>query len=172
MGSPPLAQLRALEGDVVLKLTTRGRYGVAAMAELAARQEEAVPIRLRDIASSQSLSESYLEQLLLVLRRAGLVRSARGAQGGYSLAKDADQITVGDILRVLEGPIAPVACLSDNGLSAQACSRDHYERCGTRAVWARLARCMGRVLDSVTLSDLVDNHGKPVPEPCADCDLH
>jgi len=129
---------------------------------------EVVP--LHDIASEQAISEGYLEQLFLSLRRAGLVKSVRGAQGGYTLARDRSAITAGDVLRVLEGPIAPVPCVDRNANGAhQACRRDHYDACLTRRVWERLASCMATVLDGITLAGLVAEEREPIPTPCRGC---
>jgi Rrf2 family protein len=148
-----------------MKLSTRGRYGLAAMCELARRPgSEAVP--LHKIASEQSISEGYLEQLFLSLRRAGLVKSVRGAQGGYTLARDASEITPGDVLRVLEGPIAPVPCVEGPGDAAAGCTRARYDSCLTRRVWERLAFCMSTVLDGISLADLIAEDREPLPKPC------
>lgn len=154
-----------------MRLSTRGRYGVAALCELAYRQEGDAPVRLREIAAAQGISESYLEQLFLGLRRAGLVLSTRGAQGGYVLARPAEDITVGQVVRVLEGPIAPVACVtSASGGGHDSCQRLSPERCPTRQVWMRLARCMTRVLDSVTLADIAFGEpGKAEASGCGGC---
>lgn len=152
-----------------MRLSTRARYGVAAMYELAGREPGAA-VPLRDIAASQVLSESYLEQLFLALRRGGLVRSVRGAQGGYTLAKDAAEITVGDILRVLEGPIAPVPCVAPGVGRKDRCTRHSFQQCPTRPVWDRLADCMARVLDGITLADLAGDEEPVLPDhSCAAC---
>jgi len=154
-----------------MRLSTRGRYGVAALCELAARYDADTPVPLRDIAASQAISESYLEQIFLVLRRAGLVGSVRGAQGGYILGRPPGEITIGEIIRVLEGPIAPVACVIEDDEGDISCSRDVMEHCATRQVWVRLATCMSRVLDSVTLGDIALEGGGPVGCSCAECAL-
>lgn len=157
-----------------MRITTRGRYGVAAMCELASRPRDTT-VPLRDIASEQGLSEGYLEQLFLVLRRSGLVKSVRGAQGGYALAKDASEITVGDVLRVVEGPIAPVPCVNQTVAggddAGSVCRRDRYEGCLTRRVWRRLAACMASVLDGITLADLIAGEDMPLPDTCPGCRL-
>lgn len=148
-----------------MRLSTRGRYGVAALYELALRSD-GTPVNLRQIAEGQGLSESYLEQLFLALRRANVVTSVRGAQGGYVLARPAAEITIGDIIRALEGPIAPVSCVTDD----EHCARDNIEDCPTRPIWVRLAQCMNRVLDSITLADIV--HAEPGEAPgdvCTRC---
>jgi len=133
-----------------MKLSTRGRYGLAALYELALRSSDG-PVSLREVAEEQGLSENYLEQLFLSLRRANLVTGVRGAQGGYLLARAADDITVGDVIRALEGPIAPVSCVTE----ADLCNRGGAVGCPTRPVWVRLAECMSHVLDSITLADLL-----------------
>jgi Rrf2 family protein len=155
-----------------MRLSTRGRYGVAAMCELAMRQEIEPPVRLRDIAVAQGISESYLEQLFIGLRRAGLVSSTRGAHGGYVLGRPADEITVGEIVRVLEGPIAPVACADADGEAAGAeCARLAPGHCHTRRVWVRLAQCMARVLDSVTLGDIAFSEPSAGISQCGECQV-
>jgi len=96
-----------------MKVSTKGRYGLLAMIDIAAHQAQG-SVSLRSVAERNNLSENYLEQLLPALRKAGLVKSIRGAQGGYVLAKPSDSITMGDILRTLEGPLSPVDCLASD----------------------------------------------------------
>ncbi len=133
-----------------MKLSTKGRYGVTAMYDLAMHYGQGY-IRLKSIAERQNLSETYLEQLIAPLRKAGLVKSIRGAQGGYALAKEPQNVTVGDIIRVLEGPIAPVDCVIGD-VGTEYCGKT--EICITRDIWLRLKECMEGVLDSITLADL------------------
>jgi Rrf2 family protein len=135
-----------------MKLSTKGRYGVVAMYDLAANTGNG-PISLKSVAARQHISEHYLEQLMGQLRRAGLVKSARGAQGGYILVKAPSEITVGDIVRVMEGPIAPVDCLlSEDPSSGNYCPRTNS--CITRGVWQKVGESIANVLDSITLEDL------------------
>lgn len=108
------------------------------------------PVPLRDIAARQDISEKYLEQIIMQLNRAGLVKSTRGAQGGYTLAREPQSITVGNILRVLEGSLAPVECLSTNSKPCQ-----HADTCVTLNVWKRLMVAIEDVVDSVSLADLI-----------------
>lgn len=131
-----------------MKLSTKGRYGVAAMYDLALHYGQG-PISLKSVAQRQAISEHYLEQLMGALRKAGFVMSVRGAQGGYILTRDPSQITVGDIIRVMEGPIAPVDCLLGN---SPDCKR--AEICVTRGVWAKVRDSISQVLDSISLADL------------------
>lgn len=136
-----------------MKLSTKGRYGVAAMYDLAEHAGHG-PISLKSVAQRQGISEHYLEQLMGSLRKAGFVKSVRGAQGGYVLTRDPSQITVGEIIRVMEGPIAPVDCLLTGG-----CERDRAGICVTRGVWAKVRDSIDQVLDSITLADLAkDKH--------------
>lgn len=135
-----------------MKLSSRGRYGVRAMLELALHHNEG-PIPLRTVAEQQQISEHYLEQLIASLRKAGLVKSIRGAQGGYLLAKEPSEITVGDIVRVLEGPIAPVECVADCA-DGDGCQRT--EECVTKTVWIKLRDKINEVLDETTLADMCE----------------
>lgn len=133
-----------------MRLSTKGRYGVKAMYELARSGREG-PLPLHVIARRQGLSEHYLEQLVGALRQAGLVRSVRGAQGGYQLARSPEEITVGDVVRVLEGPIAVTDCTVP-GRETDLCGR--AAGCVARGVWERVSQSIARVLDSITLADL------------------
>lgn len=132
-----------------MKISTKGHYGVQAMFDLAQHFGEG-PISLKSVAERQGLSEHYLEQLIAVLRKAGLVKSVRGAQGGYVLAREPADIKVGDIIRVLEGPIAPVECVSQE--DADQCLKAEF--CITRNVWEKVRISIEDVLDSITLADM------------------
>lgn len=133
-----------------MKLSTKGRYGLRAMLEMALNEEHG-PMATRTIAEHQGLSERYLEQLLIPLKQAGLVKSVRGSQGGYILGRKPKNITVGDIIRVLEGPIAPVDCVSE--VNPDECDRSDY--CVTRGIWSQVRDAISDVLDSYSLEDLV-----------------
>lgn len=119
------------------------------MVDLAIHQDSGA-IPLREIAERQQISEQYLEQLFANLRKAGLVKSVRGAHGGYLLNRDADEITAGDVLRTLEGPIAPTDCVLDN--DEDVCSL--IDKCVTHELWVKLQKQVSEILDSVTLRDL------------------
>lgn len=110
------------------------------------------PISLKSVAQRQGISEHYLEQLMGTLRKAGYVKSLRGAQGGYTLTKDPAQISVGDIITIMEGPIAPVDCLLTDDLVNTYCERAGV--CVTRGVWAKVRDSINDVLNSITLADL------------------
>lgn len=134
----------------MVKLSTKGRYGLRAMVEIASREGEG-PVPTHVIAQRQGLSERYLEQLLIPLKQAGLVKSVRGARGGYVLGKNAGDITAEDVVRVLEGPIAPVDCISEK--YPEDCARS--QRCVTRRIWSQIRDAIGEVLKAYTLRDLV-----------------
>lgn len=133
-----------------MKFSTRGRYGVQIMVDLAQHTTEG-PISLKSIADRQKLSEHYLEQLIPELRKAGLVKSIRGAQGGYKLAKRPENILIGDVIRVLEGPIAPVECTNQSGINC--CEKTNF--CVTREVWVKVRDSINDVVDSISLADLL-----------------
>lgn len=134
-----------------MKLSTKGRYGVSAMYDLALYYGQGA-ISLKSVAQRQAISEHYLEQLMGTLRKAGFVKSIRGAQGGYMLTKEPSQISVGDIIRVMEGPIAPVDCLLAGKINNEYCNR--ASSCVTRNVWEKVRDSITGVLDSITLDDL------------------
>lgn len=133
-----------------MRFTTRGKYGLLLMVDLARNLGQG-PIPLKSIAERQKLSERYLEQLVLDLRKAGLVKSVRGSQGGYTLAKSPEEINVGDVIRVLEGPIAPVEC--ENQMDKDCCSNTDF--CINREVWVKIRDSINDVVDSISLADLL-----------------
>lgn len=135
-----------------MKLSTKGRYGVKAMFELALHYGNE-PLSIKAIAEKQTISEYYLEQLFGALRKAGLIKSSRGAMGGYVLARDPAEISVADILNVLEGPIEISECLTDDVMN---CSNVNY--CATRLLWAKISSSVNDVINSVTLLDMVNDY--------------
>lgn len=136
-----------------MNVTTKGHYGLMAMAELAMHHGEG-PVPLKAIAENQGLSEHYLEQLFAPLRRAGLVKSVRGAQGGYLLGREPGEISVGDVLRVLEGPLAPIDCaLNGTALEELEHCTNPYN-CLVREVWVKLYQTIEQMVDGVSLADL------------------
>jgi Rrf2 family protein len=143
-----------------MNISTKGRYGLRAMLDLAANYE-GKPITLSNIAKRQGISDGYLEQLMMQLKRSRLVKSVRGAQGGYILAKKPEDITVGEVFRALEGPIAPVACVSEN--FPDECGR--FEGCATRVVWEDVRNKVAEVLDSYTLAKLLGMEQKSDSTP-------
>jgi Rrf2 family cysteine metabolism transcriptional repressor len=130
-----------------MRVSTRTRYGIRAVVELA-RQEGQSPLQLRVIGEREEISVKYLEQLMAVLKAAGLVRSVRGAKGGYVLARPADQIRMDEVYRCLEGPVATVECIED----PKACKR--VEDCEARELWVKVETAIHQVLASTTLADI------------------
>ncbi|BAU27046.1 BadM/Rrf2 family transcriptional regulator [Aneurinibacillus soli] len=128
-----------------MKISTKGRYGLTIMMELARRYGEG-QMSLKSIAQKHDLSEHYLEQLVAPLRNAGLVKSIRGAYGGYILARTPEEITAGDVIRVLEGPISPVEF-------------EEEEDPAKRDLWMRIRDSISDVLDTTTLQDLISFKG-------------
>ncbi len=132
-----------------MKLSTRTRYGVRAILELA-ENHGAGPLRVKTIAQRQDISVKYLEQLMAILKSAALVRSIRGAKGGYLLAKAPNQIKLSDVFYALEGPSAiSLECLEDKSYCARVAD------CAARQLWAQLQQAIETVLQSMTLQDLV-----------------
>lgn len=131
-------------------ISTRGEYGLRAMLVLA-EEYSGGPLPLRVIADREYLSLQYLEHLFRDLRTHGLVKSFRGAKGGYKLAKSPEQITVGDVLWALEGTLAPMDCVA--GEREVQCK--HRDGCSTKFVWEKLKAAMDEVLDTTTLADIL-----------------
>lgn len=137
-----------------MKISTKGRYALRLMLDLALYNTQD-PIALKDIAKRQSISEKYLEQIISILNKAGYVRSIRGAQGGYVLAKAPKEYTVGMILRLTEGDLTTVSCV---GQTPTECER--RATCVTVRIWERLYEAVSGVVDNITLADLVDWQGE------------
>lgn len=132
-----------------MKISTKGRYALRLMLDLAqAPKNEPVP--LRDVAHRQEISDKYLEQIVTPLSRAGLVRSVRGAGGGYLLTRETKDYTVGEILRPLEGSLAPVSCVD----GTTCC--DRADVCVTMDVWRQIQEAVSGVVDHITLADLIE----------------
>ncbi|MBO3443624.1 Rrf2 family transcriptional regulator [Clostridium sp. CCUG 7971] len=136
-----------------MKLSTKGRYGLKAMFELSLNQGDG-PVPLKFIAKKQNVSDQYLEQIFSKLKKSGLVKSVRGSQGGYLLGKEAKDITVGDILTVLEGPIS----LSDCVLDEDVC--ENSGMCVTKVVWEKMKKGIDEVVNSITLQDMINDYNK------------
>jgi len=135
-----------------MKISTRGRYGLRAMADLAA-QNGSESVKLKSIAERQGISEHYLEQLAAVLKKAGFIKSVRGSKGGYHLNKPPEEISVGEILRALEGPLYPVDCISDAS-AKDPCGASDCDGCVAKPVWEKIYQSLSGVVDSITLKDL------------------
>ena len=134
-----------------MKLSTKGRYGLRALIDLGLYSENET-VSIASIAARQNISESYLEQLIAKLRKAGMVTSVRGAGGGYKLAKPAAEISVGDILRALEGSLDPVEC---PGLKEESsCGGSQF--CVTKYVWQRINDSINQTVDEIKLEQLIE----------------
>ena len=132
-----------------MKLSTRTRYGIRAILELAGNGSHR-PLQLKIIARHQEISIKYLEQLMALLKSAGFVRSVRGSKGGYVLAKPAGQIRLSDVFDCLEGPVITAECVEDESYCARAAD------CVVKQVWAEVQQVVKSVLQSMTLQDLAD----------------
>lgn len=133
-----------------MKISTKGRYALRMMLDLA-MYSEGGPVCLKDVARRQQISDKYLEQIIATLNKAGYVRSVRGAQGGYLLKKDPAEYTVGMILRLTEGDLAPVGCV---GAEKEECERK--EGCVTIRIWQQINDAVNQVVDNITLADMLE----------------
>lgn len=136
-----------------MKLSTRGRYGIHAMYDLALNANGG-PQSIKAIAEREGIPEAYLEQLIAVLKREGLVTSTRGAQGGYVLARQPEEITVGDVLRALEGGLNLVECLDEEDACGKSCA------CPSRIVWLKMRNGLNAIVDGITLRDMIDDYNR------------
>jgi Rrf2 family protein len=134
-----------------LKISTKGQYALEALIDLQLHSVDGQE-SLRNVASRRGISEPYLDQIFAALRKAGIVESIRGAQGGYRLAKEPKDITAGEILRCAEGPLLPVKCVGSREGAEDRCVL--FDRCATRLLWARMAEEIDAAVDAVTLADL------------------
>ncbi len=132
----------------MMKISSKGRYALRMMIEFGLHPDECTNIS--QVASRQGISEKYLEQIVMILTKAGYVKSTRGSRGGYTLTKDPSEYTVGMILRLTEGGLTPVACADD---PESQC--DRWATCATLSVWKQLNQAVSQVVDNVTLADLI-----------------
>lgn len=137
-----------------MKMSTKGRYGLRLMLDIALNGTGA-PVSLKDVAARQEISEKYLEQIINKLSKVGLVRGMRGARGGYVLAREAQDITAGEILRAVEGGLAPVDCIAHDKAS---CPR--AEACATIDLWRDVLAAVESVVDQRSLAQLVESYTK------------
>ncbi len=145
-----------------MKVSTRGEYGVRAMVSLAKGFGNG-PMSIAAMAKDSSVPYAYLEQLIVPLRRAGIVESRRGAQGGYTLTRSPELVVVGEVYRIMEGPVAPMDCVSEDP-AEQVCPL--IPGCQTRPVWVKVRDSIVDALDSMTLADLINNsEGRRIQRP-------
>ncbi|MBU5484933.1 Rrf2 family transcriptional regulator [Clostridium sp. MSJ-11] len=135
-----------------MKLSTKGRYGVKAIVDLAINYR-GEPVSIKTISERQNISEYYLEQLFAVLRKGKIVKSIRGAQGGYILSRDPEHITIGEIIELLEGPVFLSECISED-------SCENSDLCSTRLLWVRIKESIENVTRTTTLQDLIDDNNR------------
>lgn len=133
-----------------MKITTKGRYAIHILYDLATNGTEH-PVSVKEIATRQEISVKYTEQIISILNKAGYVSSSRGHQGGYRLTKPLDEYIIGDVLRLTEGSLAPVECLSTGKVE---CSKQR--QCATILLWTKVDQAIRDVVDNVTLKDLVE----------------
>ena len=144
-----------------MKISTKGRYMLRMMIDLTQHKNDGF-VALKDIAMRQNISKKYLEQIVPLLNKSGLLKTNRGYQGGYMLAKNADEYTVGEILRIAEGNLAPVACLE---FEENDCPRAKH--CMTLDLWKGLYKVVNDYLDSITLQDIIDKkQGDNIDDYC------
>lgn len=137
-----------MRGEKV-KISTKGRYGLRAMIDIAINSTQR-PVSIKDVASREEISERYLEQLVVLLKKKGLLKSQRGAKGGYRLAKAATEISVGDILRALEGDLNPVDCKL---FMEEGCELE--EDCLMSLIWSNIREAINKAVDEMILSELI-----------------
>ena len=133
-----------------MKISTKGRYAMRMLLDLAEHQNCGF-IALKDIAKRQNISKKYLEQIILIFNRSGVLKTVRGSQGGYQLAKAPDKYTVGEILRLTEGSLSPVSCVDEDPTE---CERSGD--CAMLPVWKGLSHVINEYLDGITLQDILD----------------
>ena len=137
-----------------MRISTKGRYSLRVLLDLARHRNDGY-IPLKAIAEREGISKKYLDQIMIILNRTDYLKSTRGAQGGYKLAKAPDRYNLGDILRLTEGSIAPVACLENDG---EDCPRS--AECPARCVWGGLSKVMTDYLDRISLQDILDQYDR------------
>ena len=140
-----------------MTLSSRGKYATRALLHLSLHDEEG-PVQIQEIAESQNIPLKYLEQILLSLKRDGFVTSRKGPGGGYSLAKPPQAITLGAVVRAVEGPLAPISCASVSGYAECGCPEP--ATCGLRAVWREAREALAAIMDGTTFADIRDQHLK------------
>jgi Rrf2 family protein len=136
-------------------LSSRAKYATRALLDLSLHQEEG-PIQIHDVAERQNIPIKYLEQILLQLKRSGFVVSRKGPGGGYALAMPPAKITLGAVVRAMDGPLAPISCASVTGYTECGCPEP--ETCGLREVWKEARDALSAVLDGTTFADIKDRH--------------
>lgn len=138
-----------------MKLSTKGEYASRAMLELALNWKRG-PLRIQEISAAQDIPKRFLEQILLLLKRAGYLRSRKGPGGGYALARLPSEITVAEVIRVMDGPLAPIDCVSIT--AHEACIREEF--CGLKGLWKEVRDSVAEILEKTTFEDLAERTKK------------
>lgn len=136
-----------------MKISTKGEYASRAMLELALRYG-GPPLHIREISRAQNIPKRFLEQILLMLKRAGYVKSEKGKKGGYFLARPPAEINVAGVIRAMDGPLAPIECVSV--ISHKACPMEEF--CGLRTLWKEVRDSVAELLENTTFADLIERH--------------
>ncbi|MBQ4085333.1 MAG: Rrf2 family transcriptional regulator [Clostridia bacterium] len=139
-----------------MKISTKGRYALRMLLDLAQNQDEGF-IALKDVANRQGISQKYLEQIVMLMGKSGILQSSRGYQGGYRLARKPESVTVGEVLQLTEGSLAPVTCLQGEVNECERC-----DECDMLRVWTGLEKVIYDYLDGITLADIP----RGAPEKC------
>ena len=145
-----------------MRLSTRGEYASRAMLELALRYEEG-PLHSREISKTQQIPPRFLEQILFLLKRAGYLKSRKGRRGGYVLAKPPSEINVAEVIRVMDGPLAPIDCVSV--MAHETCPMERT--CGLRWLWKDVRDAVAEILEKTTFADLVERSGRAAGRPAS-----
>lgn len=140
-----------------MKISTKGRYGLRAMIYIASHATDDNCVSLKSIAQAEGISDNYLEQLIAQLKKYKLVKSVRGANGGYTLAKQPVEISVGEILRALEGSLAPVECINGGANDCQ-CGANCTDECSSKDVWQKIYDSVSETVDNITLESLISEN--------------
>jgi Rrf2 family protein len=141
-----------------MKLSKRGEYGLKAMIELAAREGERGVVQIKEIAAHEQIPVKFLEQIMVTLKNAGLLYSKAGVGGGYHLSKPANEITLGQIVRVLDGPLAPIRCVSH--MAYERCVCEDEKTCGLRLAMLDVRNAIADILDQSTLAEVLAREKK------------
>ncbi len=145
-----------------MKLSKRGEYGIKAMIDLASQEAPDVIVQIKDIAERQQIPVKFLEQILLTLKNSGLLRSRAGIGGGYYLARPPDEINLGQIVRLLDGPLAPIPCVSQ--IAYERCVCEDEATCGLRLAMLDVRNAIANILDHTTLADVTARTVKVPPK--------
>lgn len=138
-----------------MKVSRKTEYGLRAMVALAQMAGIERPVPLREVSENEAIPEQFLDQIMVKLRRAGLVTSVRGAGGGYRLSRRAEEISIGSIVRVLEGSLSPINCITEGDGESPESICDLYQGCHTRSVWLRVTIALTEALDKLTLAEVM-----------------